>query len=227
VVLDPFWYTTARPHGVVGLSQPSLDGWDWTLGEAQYNWLYKTLHESTAKWKFVFAHHITGGIPGDKAGEGYYGRGGIDAARYSVARHPSFEWGGEDSSGNSVFAEKRPGWNHGPIHQMMVQEGVDVFFRGHDHVFVYETIDGIIYQSCPDPADFRHAEGYYSRRYFSTGIKVNNPGHLLITVSSDSVRVDYVRSVLPEEEPLAEGDHHVRNSDISYSYTLTKPSAAR
>jgi hypothetical protein len=227
VVLDPFWYTTTRPHGVVGQSEPSLDGWDWTLGQAQYNGLHKTLHESTAKWKFVLAHHMTGGVLGTKPGEGYYGRGGIDAASYEVAHHPSFEWGGEDSTGVFVFAEKRPGWTHGPIHRMMVEEGVDIFFRGHDHAFVYETLDGIVYQTCPDPADFRYSDGYYSPSYFSSGIKVSNPGHLRVAVSSDSVRVDYVRSVLPEDEPLREGARSVRNGDISYSYTLRKPQVGR
>jgi hypothetical protein len=205
VVLDPFLYTTVRPQGVVGTTKPSLDGWNWTLGEAQYDWLYDTLHRSSARWKFVFAHHMTGGVLGTKAGEGYYGRGGIDAARYNVAHHPTFEWGGEDSSGTFVFAEKRPGWEHGPIHQMMAEGGVDIFFRGHDHVFVYETLDGIVYQTCPTPRDFRYSDGYFSPSYFSTGIEVNAPGHLRVSVWPDSVRVDYVRSILPEDEPLHEG----------------------
>ena len=31
--------------------------WDITHGDAQYQWLRKTLSESKAKYKFVFAHH--------------------------------------------------------------------------------------------------------------------------------------------------------------------------
>jgi hypothetical protein len=222
VVLDPFWYTTRRPHGVGGRLKPSFDGWDWTLGKDQYDWFYRTLHHSKATWKFVFAHHMTGGVVSPKKGEGPYGRGGIDAARYSVAHRPTFEWGGEDSTGKYVFAEKRPGWNHGPIHEMMVKEGVDVFFRGHDHVFVHETLDGVVYQTCPAPNDSRYSSGFYSPALFSTGIEVNNSGHLRVTVSPDSVRVDYVRAVLPDDEPLSQGGRALRNGEVSYSYTLRK-----
>lgn len=222
VVLDPFWYTTRRPHGVGGRLEPSFDGWDWTLGRDQYNWLYSTLHHSKARWKFVFAHHMTGGVVSPKKGEGPYGRGGIDAARYSVAQRPTFEWGGEDSTGKYVFDEKRPGWTHGPIHQMMVAEGVDIFFRGHDHVFVYEKTDGVVYQTCPAPNDRHYSSGFYSPALFSTGTEVNNSGHVRVRVFPDSVRVDYVRAVLPEDEPLLQGGQAIRNGDVSYSYTLSK-----
>ena len=183
VVLDPFRYTTARPHGVGAGYRSSRDGWDWTLGEDQYEWLFETLHGSRARWKFVFAHHMTGGVVGLRRGEGYYGRGGIDAARYSVAHNPTFEWGGEDSSGAYAFDRMRPGWDHGPIHQMMAREGVDIFFRGHDHVFVYESLDSVAYQTCPTPDSFDYDSGFYSPGYFSTGAVVNNGGHLRVTVS--------------------------------------------
>ncbi|MFM8437708.1 MAG: metallophosphoesterase family protein, partial [Candidatus Kapaibacterium sp.] len=66
--------------------------WDWTLGEAQYQWFRETLSKSTAKYKFVFAHHVRG-----------QGRGAIDMAK-------GFEWGGYDNGGRWQFAEKRPGW---------------------------------------------------------------------------------------------------------------------
>ena len=39
----------------------SGDRWDWTLGLTQFNWLKTTLQNSTAKYKFVFAHQIVGG----------------------------------------------------------------------------------------------------------------------------------------------------------------------
>jgi hypothetical protein len=222
VVLDPFRYTVKRPHGL-GWGEGSLDGWDWTLGKQQYDWLYTTLHGSHARWKFVFAHHMTGGVAGTRRGEGYYGRGGIDAARYAVAKRPTFEWGGEDSTGAYVFDLMRPGWNHGPIHRMMANEGVDIFFRGHDHVFVYETLDGVVYQTCPTPDDTLYATGYLEASLFTTGVQVNNPGHLRVMVSPDSVRVDYVRSVLPQDEPLRENGVEIRNGDVCYTYTLMGP----
>ena len=114
----------------------------------------------------------------------------------------------------------RPGWNHGPIHEMFVREGVDILFRGHDHAFVFEELDGIVYQTCPQPADAGYGDGSSGRRVFSTGIVRHNSGHVRVTVSPDSVRVDYVRSVLPDDEPLMEDDRPVYNRTVSYSYTL-------
>jgi hypothetical protein len=210
-----------RPHNLVGAGfLASLDGWDWTLGERQYQWLYEVLSRSSAEWKFVFIHNLTGGLYGGRAGEGYYGRGGADAARYASAGHPSFEWGGEDSVGNHVFEARRPGWGHGSIHEMLVANGVDVVFRGHDHAFVYELMDRVVYQTCPDVADWQYGTGYYSARLFSKGIPVNNSGHLRVSVSADSVRVDYVRSVLPDDDPLQEGHRSVTNGDVSCTYVL-------
>jgi hypothetical protein len=220
VVLDPFWYTATMPH-LGGRYAPSEDPWDWTLGKDQYDWLHDTLAQSAAKWKFVFSHHVTGGALIGPEGRHAYGRGGIVAASYAVARQATYEWGGEDSTGAYVFDEKRPGWDHGPVHRMMVDAGVDVFFHGHDHTFVYETLDGMVYQECPVPSGPNYHDGFYSPEYY-VGVKRSNSGHLRVTVSPDSVHVDYVRSVLPEDEPLVENGELVRNADISYSYTLRK-----
>jgi len=218
VVLDPFWYTMSMPHRTGGY-ESSDDAWDWTLGLDQYNWLYETLRGSDATWKFVFSHHVTGGYRyrGDTIYP--YGRGGIVVAKYKVAGEPSFEWGGEDENGIYVFEEKRPGWSAGAVHDLMVAEGVAVFFHGHDHVYVYETLDGIVYQACPQPANHAYSDGFYQPEVYR-GIKVNNSGHIRVSVSPDSIRVEYVRAVLPEDEPLIEDGVEVRNGEVSHSYTL-------
>ena len=62
VVLDVYRYATAN-------EKPQ--GWDFTLGKEQYDWLKQTLEGSSAKYKFVFAHHIRG-----------EGRGGITNVKY-------------------------------------------------------------------------------------------------------------------------------------------------
>ena len=220
VVLDPFWYTTTMPHSS-GRYFSNDDAWDWTLGKEQYDWLYETLNRSGARWKFVLSHHVTGGVLAGHKDRKPYGRGGIVAASYEVAGQPTFEWGGEDSAGQYVFDTKRPDFEHGPVHKVMVDAGVDIFFHGHDHAFVYETLDGIVYQECPVPSNPRYGDGFYSPEYYK-GVKVSNSGYLRVTVSPDSARVDYVRSVLPEDEPLVQDGISIRNADISYSYTLHK-----
>ena len=52
------------------LITPPADPWESTIGDAQYQWLKRTLEESEAKYKFVFAHHVFG-----------TGRGAVEMAR--------------------------------------------------------------------------------------------------------------------------------------------------
>ena len=77
-MLDPFWYTTPKPN---------KDGWGWTLGRDQYDWLERTLTQSAAHFKFVFIHNLVGG------GFDGLGRGGLEFAQY-------FEWGGQNPDGS-------------------------------------------------------------------------------------------------------------------------------
>jgi hypothetical protein len=220
VVLDPFWYTTVKPHSNGG-GEGSEDPWDWTLGEDQYNWLYETLHSSSAAWKFVFIHHLTGGVRSPYGMfQTPYGRGGIEAAKYKVDQRGSYEWGGEDEFGSDVFAAERPGWAYGPVHEMLVNEGVSILFHGHDHVFVRQTLDGVIYQECPQPSDSDYGEGFYEDGHYVNGAKANNSGHIRVTVRPDYVQVHYVRSVLPEDEPLVEDGQTIYNGTVCFSYAI-------
>lgn len=139
-----------------------------------------------------------------------------------MSNRPTFEWGGEDASGANVFDRMRPGWEHGPIHDMLVECGVDILFHAHDHAFVREELDGIVYQECPVPSGSSYDAGFFARNFYTGGELVNNSGHLRVTVSRDSVRVDYVRAVLPEDEPLYQGGETVRNGTVSYSYSLLR-----
>jgi hypothetical protein len=221
VVLDPYWRTVVKPHSAGG-TPGSEDPWDWTLGEEQYNWLYDVLHDSGAKWKFVFIHHVTGGV--HLGGGGLpvtpYGRGGVEVAKYQVDGRGSYEWGGEGRKGRYVFSNKRPGWAQGPIHDLMVNGGVSIVFQGHDHVYAQQTLDGVIYQTCPQPADSSYGDGHRAAGAYSLGEIQNNSGHLRVAVSEEVVQVDYVRAVLPEDEPILEGDSEIWNGDISHSYSF-------
>jgi hypothetical protein len=203
VVLDPFWYTTSKPHSL-GNVPGSGDNWDWTLGQAQYEWLVSTLKRSSATFKFVFAHQVTGGV-------NTYGRGGIEAAQYAVARRASFEWGGEDANGNPAYETHRPGWRL-PIHQIMADSGVTIFFHGHDHAFVKQDLDGVIYQECPQPTDSSYGPGLSQAGDYSRGDRVNNSGHLRVSVSPATVTVEYIRAYLP-------GDG--LNGEVAFSYTIS------
>jgi hypothetical protein len=189
VVIDPFHYTMKWPsegstYGGEGSDNETQgDRWDWTLGKQQYDWLTDTLETSDAKWKFVFTHHLTGGvIP--------YGRGGVGAAPY-------FEWGGLNWDGTDGFAAHRPGWAM-PIHDLLVANGVNIVFHGHDHFFSKEALDGIVYLEVPKPDDNTNATNYrQDGGGYPTGVNIDASGHIRVEVSPDQVNVDYVRSYLP------------------------------
>jgi hypothetical protein len=170
--------------------------WDWTLGETQYNWLKQTLENSHSAHKFVFAHHTRG-----------QGRGGVATAT-------GFEWGGYDG-GNWKFDTYRPGWAM-PIHQLMVTNGVDIFFQGHDHLYAKESLDGLVYQEVPMPSDSTYEIGMLANADAYTDVTLNGTGHLRVTVSPTCVTVDYIRAYLPAD--TLSGVYH--NGEIAYTYTV-------
>jgi hypothetical protein len=182
VVIDPFQYTMTNPYGASageGNDDPaSGDSWNWTLGEQQYLWFKNVLETSDAKYKFVFSHHVVGGMPSYT-----YVRGGAEAVPY-------YEWGGNNWSGTWQFDTKRPGWDT-PVHQLMVDNGVSAFFHGHDHQYAYEVRDGIVYQCLPRPTtgmDFN----YYNESNPYTIKVLGSPGHLRVTVTPDEATVEYI-----------------------------------
>ena len=193
VVLDPFWPTRAQGNGT--------DNWNWTLGAAQYAWLKGVLETSPAKLKFVFVHHLVGGLGKDR-------RGGVEGAGL-------WEWGGANLDGSSGFAAKRPGWAE-PIHALFVRTRVTALFHGHDHLFVKQDLDGIVYHEVPQPGYPRPDNTSSAAEYgYTTGALYGSSGHLRIKVEGGKATVDYVRSLLPADETSTR-----RNGDVVFSYTV-------
>jgi len=192
IVLDPFWVTKRTGQS---------DGWAWTLGAAQYDWLTRTLESSSSRYKFIFLHHLIGGRDNSQ-------RGGIEAARY-------FEWGGHNLSGVNEFAVKRPGWPM-PIHQLLVRNRVSAVFHGHDHIYAKQDLDGIVYQEVPQPGYPRFNQANSATEYgYVSGTILGSPGHLRVTVTPETSRVELVRPVLAREETATR-----RNREIGHAYDL-------
>jgi phosphodiesterase/alkaline phosphatase D-like protein len=187
VSVDPYRYGTAA-------SDEKVDGWAWSLGKTQYDWFRKTLEESKAKFKFVFAHHAIGNI-----------RGGAEIASL-------FEWGGKDQKGQYLFDEKRPGWGK-PIQQIMKDAGVTIFFQGHDHLFAREMVDEVVYQTLPKPAE-KIADQQSNFSAYEGGDVLLNSGFLNVSVRNDQVQIDYIRSFFVSSGSQAE------NTGVVYSYTV-------
>lgn len=210
VVIDPYWHSPVAVDNMAGSRRkggeqdnsgrrggaPQRDLWGVTLGEIQYRWLVNTLTGSDARWKFAFCHHVLG-----------TGRGGIEQADL-------YEWGGKNKKGEHEFAQRRPGWDF-PIHPLMAKTGVTIFFQGHDHLYARQELDGVIYQSCPNPADATYEA--FNRDAYRSGDILPNSGHVRVTVSPDTVRVDYVRSFLPADEGAGK-----TNGMVAHSYAVTR-----
>ncbi len=179
-------------------TSPKPQNWNWTLGYPQYSWLKNTLEGSSARYKFVFAHHIRG-----------QGRGGINEAR-------SFEWGGYNADGTSYdFPVRRPGWDK-PIHQLFVDNGVNIFFQGHDHLFAHEVLDGVTYQEVPMPSDSTYEIGMLANADAYVSDTIGGTGHLRVSVSPNCVDVDFVRAWLPAD--TVGGIH--QNGEVAFHYSV-------
>lgn len=190
VVIDPYWHSEVAVDNKFGGGDKRRDLWQIGLGDEQYRWFKQTLEQSNAKFKFVFAHHVNG-----------TGRGGVKVAK-------SYEWG--DVEGVKIH---RPGWEL-PIHQLMAKNGVTIFFQGHDHIFAREELDGVIYQTLPDPAN-RNPEPKNAPSYSGADVFPNS-GRVRVSVDPQKVRVEYIASRLPAD---ATPDHPA--GEIVFSYDVS------
>jgi len=193
VVLDPYRYTQQKGGN-------KSDGWNWTLGEKQYHWFRHTISNSNAVFKFVFCHQLIGGDE--------QGRGGVEWVPY-------YEMGGHNIDGTWGLDQHRPGWDK-PIHTLMVDNNVTIFFHGHDHFFAKQELDDIIYQLVPQPSHRNYKKASQAQEYgYLSGEILPNSGHIRITVSSSEVIVEYVRTYLPETENAER-----INGQVSYTYHI-------
>ena len=181
VVLDPFTYT---------MKNPTPAGWEWTLGKTQYDWLVETLKNSKEKHKFIYIHHL---LVGDQTS-----RGGVEIAMKN-------EWGGKNNDGTYGFETNRPGWGR-PIHQLLLDHKVGFVFKGHDHLYVKQELDGIIYQTVPQPSHPGNKINVNQYGYTS-GKGVGGSGFLKVSTSGNQAKVDFI---LYDGQV---GDSYIRTTD--------------
>jgi hypothetical protein len=168
IALDPFTFTTENPKA---------DGWQWTLGKTQYDWLKATLEASDTKLKFVYIHHL---LCMDAQS-----RGGVKIAGFN-------EWGGKNVDGTEGFAAKRPGWEM-PVHQLLVKHKVAAVFKGHDHLYAKEELDGIVYQTLPQPSHPGEATNSAVQYGYGEAKVIGGSGYLKVTTAGSTAKVDFVK----------------------------------
>lgn len=166
VVLDPFTYT---------MKNPTPNGWEWTLGKTQYDWLVETLKNSKERHKFIYIHHLLVGDP--------QSRGGVEIAMKN-------EWGGKNTDGTDGFESNRAGWGK-PIHQLLIDYKVGFVFKGHDHLYVKQELDGIVYQTVPQPSHPGDKINVNQYGYIS-GKGVGGSGYLKVSTSGNTAQVDFI-----------------------------------
>lgn len=190
IVIDPYLNTRNRGE------------WAWTLGKEQYDWFRKTLEKSTAAFKFVFSHQLVGG-------SGKEARGGTEFAHL-------FEMGGRNADSTWGFDTNRPGWGK-PIHQLMAENKVSIFFHGHDHFYGKQDKDGVVYQAVPQPSS-RNINKITGTAYgYKDGVLLPGRGYMLISVSSNEAKVEFIRTYLPNEE-----NANRKNGEVAHSYTIQR-----
>jgi hypothetical protein len=110
------------------------------------------------------------------------------------------------------FSANRPGWD-APIHQLLVQNHVTVFFHGHDRSYAYEELDGVVYQEVPMAGNPSYTVGPFTHRgWYPNATIIEKSGHIRVTVTPADATIEYVRSYLT----AADGE----NNSVADSYTV-------
>ncbi len=214
IVLDPFWFTTAKPRGGggpgAGRDKKDADvantdeNWTRTLGKDQYDWLTRTLEGSKAKHRFVFIHHLVGGL-------GKANRGGVESSVF-------FEWGGKNADGSAGFAEHRLGWAM-PIHDLLVKHHVSAVFHGHDHLYVRSERDGVVYQCVPQPGNVAGGTRSAAEYGYKLGTIFGSPGYLRVRVAAEKATIEFIRSAVVNVDDAGNRRGDPRNAEVNGTVT--------
>jgi hypothetical protein len=195
--LDPFLFSVTRPHNGHGETGGSLNGWDWTLGQQQYDWLKNDLAGHLSTFSVVGIHHLTSCYTGPGQ---FYGRGGVEIAKFAVDGRPSFEWGGEDSTGTNVLATKRAGFLSGAPHDLLAGSGNQVLLKGHDHFHARQSLDGMVYVTMAKPDATEEQTGnLWGWRFFSFyeesgAVLLENSGFYSVVANDSIATYSYVQT---------------------------------
>lgn len=237
IMLDPYWSTTERVRGGGGGNRgsgrergwggggedagearpadeplkPTDESWSMTLGRSQYDWLTRTLENADGKpgvkYRFLFIHHLVGGVGGAES------RGGVESSHF-------FEWGGRNADGSPGFAEHRPGWAC-PIHDLLVKHKVSAVFHGHDHLFVRNERDGVVYQCVPQPGNPRGNTRTAAHYGYASGTIHASPGHVRVSVGNNETVVEFIATAIDTLDDARLRDRHaVTNGAVIHTHTI-------
>jgi uncharacterized protein (TIGR03437 family) len=103
-----------------------------------------------------------------------------------------------------------------PIHQLLVANNVTAFFHGHDHIYVRQELDGILYQEGPQPSARNASVGNRAATYnYTHGTVVDGVGYIRVRVSPSEVRTEFIRTWTPVAETGGR-----KNGEVADSHTI-------
>lgn len=70
---------------------------------------------------------------------------------------------------------------------MLVDHGVSVVFNGHDHMFIKQDLDGIVYQLVPQPGHPRSGVKSAKEYGYLSGEVQGSSGHVRVRVNGDPI----------------------------------------
>ena len=102
---------------------------------------------------------------------------------------------------------------------VLAENDVTIFFHGHDHLFVKQDLDGIVYQEVPQPSHASYDKTDSAEKYgYTHGEVLGCCGYLRVAVSPAAVKVAYVRSYRPADENAQR-----QSGQVTYTYTINAP----
>jgi len=66
-------------------------------------------------------------------------------------------------------------------------------FKGHDHIYVKQELDGIIYQTLPQPSHPGEKISSAAEYGYLAGKTIGGSGFLKMTTTSSFIKVDFVK----------------------------------
>ena len=119
-------------------------------------------------------------------GGGKDARGGIEFADL-------YEWGGNNLDGSYGFDTNRPGWGK-PIHQLLVDNNINIVFKGHDHFYAKQELDGVVYQTLPQPSHPGEKVNTAEEYGYLSGKILGGSGYLHVEVLNNYVTIQFVKN---------------------------------
>ncbi len=171
---------------------------EWTLGEEQKEW-FKEILKYEADYKFVLFHHVLGGWPAgsdESIKDRAYGRG------------PLFNHKDYAEFYNNPNLVEQVG-----LTELMKQNGVDVNFYGHDHIFNAKKIGGeyngknmygVCVGSTKNKGELKWYKGDFWEKYYGDygeyyGLAQKADfwgpsGYTKLTIDKNGLTIEYIRS---------------------------------